>query len=749
MYMRSSTNSTHSSFDLDAFLRATRSALRACEIDAPAKIARTIAASLSLPSASVFLVGGRGARSVVALTEGSAGYVARPDGHPCSELALAQLPQVFLETPDHWWSKAAFSPEVVYRLTRPITALLALCHPENFPLPRFALGIADMAAALRSNYCGQTFLMDMQLGATLTSMVTKCIEQSVDIVGVSVTFGQQDLLHELLTRLDKARPAALVIVGGSLATLNSRRIIDGFPKTLVAKGAGEATICDVVAYWRGECPVDVINNIEFDPAMHECGVKRSRGHGPVTSPFLAVMSVGTTISLTQRMTLHRTTHRVDDRASIPIPELDLLHSTLRKRGVMQLESSRGCTFACSFCPRDHKGTWHGEVGSTYQDLLAHVRVVYNRHPTIARRIFLVDEEFFGYRDSSEERVLAIANTLSEAGFTFETSARVDQVYRPRQDTNWHIRRTRVWRSLVNSGLRRCLFGLESGVDSILMRFRKKTTSRQNIVACRILSLAGVPVRLTYITFDPLMTMDELIESYRFQGRTDLWLPCAPNDDEGTIIRRALDDEQAAAVGAGAPLYSQIPYMLVSMECLIGSDYLRQVEEAGLARDENALMGRRDADFIDPIIGQLSRHAQMWIDRSFALDYTLKSVIKIMGEDAQAPVMGLRLILKDYAYRLLGMMLTAANDRPALAARPDDGIRALEIATLCGWTASAGADVRARGINAIMTSLFEEFVMIMSGAITSELAHIRGEAHEIVRKELDKWQEPREWSLING
>lgn len=78
----------------------------------------------------------------------------------------------------------------------------------------------------------------------------------------------------------------------------------------------------------------------------------------------------------------------------------------------------------------------------------------------------------------------------------------------------------MWRTLCERGLRRCLFGVESGVSSILRRFNKETTSDQNALAIRTLSALA---RYTYITFDHLMTAEELLATHAFQARTDLLL----------------------------------------------------------------------------------------------------------------------------------------------------------------------------------------------------------------------------------
>ncbi len=113
----------------------------------------------------------------------------------------------------------------------------------------------------------------------------------------------------------------------------------------------------------------------------------------------------------------------------------------------------------------------------------------------------------------------VADTLAGGGFAWETSCRVDQVVRPDRDRAWHVERGHLWRGLVERGLRRCLFGVESGVTSILERFNKETTGAQNALAIRTLTALGVPPRFTYITFDHLMTETELRATYAFQGRS--------------------------------------------------------------------------------------------------------------------------------------------------------------------------------------------------------------------------------------
>jgi hypothetical protein len=104
-------------------------------------------------------------------------------------------------------------------------------------------------------------------------------------------------------------------------------------------------------------------------------------------------------------------------------------------------------------------------------------------------------------------------------------------------------------------------------------------------------------------------------------------------------------------------------MLVSMECLIGAAYTRKVQAAGLAGAIRPSMGRVDARFADWRIGVASHWAQLWVDRNFALDYTLKSLEKVLDGPPRHAVRQARAVLKDAAYAVLGEMIAAIEDQP--------------------------------------------------------------------------------------
>lgn len=610
---------------------------------------------------------------------------------------------VRLDTPDSWLSQAELTETAVYRLTRPDVHLMALYHPEFFPLPRFPLGISDVARAARSTLMGTVTLSDMQLGVTLEDLLQQLTTGAPDIVGISATFGQHDLMLQLLEAAFALPTPPLVVAGGSLTARNERLLLERYPDLLVARGGGEATIEGVLAYWHGDIARQEIPGIGYTGA--------ARGGG---------MAIG------RRRTAKPVAR---DTASDILPELDLLPATFARHGVAQLETSRGCTNTCSFCPRGHKGLWAGAAPGKLPWILDELGQVFDRHPDISRTLYLVDEEIIGAGDDAVSRVLELARTLHEAGFAWESSCRIDQTVRTDRDEAWHVERARMWRTLVDLGLRRMLFGVESGVDSILTRFNKEMTAEQNAWAIRTLSALGVPTRYTYITFDPLMSLDELKATHAFQGRTDLLLRPQPGLAPREIVRGVPDEEWVAAHTAGRPLHTGISYMLVSMECLIGAAYTRQATAEGLTGQPEPLMGRVACRYRDWRIGVASGWAQRWVDRHFALDYTFKSLEKVLDGPPRHAVRQARVVLKDAAYEVLGDVIGAIEqydlERPeqeaALSARIETALEA-RAGLLRDRMATTAAEVG---------------------------RHLSGEHAATLAREHGRWTSATSWELINA
>jgi hypothetical protein len=497
------------------------------------------------------------------------------------------------------------------------------------------------------------------------------------------------------------------VTGGSLTVRNETLLLERYPGLVIARGAGEPTIQDLLAHWHGDLPLDQVRGIGYRGAPR-------RGQGTLT--------IGRA---------HHTPTVANRQQSDIWPELDLLERTFARGGVAQLETSRGCTSSCSFCPRGHKGHWAGAAPEGLDWLLREFSAVFDRHPDVSRTLYLVDEEFIGRDAGAEARALTIAETLHRHNLAWETSCRVDQVVWPGKERGWHLDRARLWRELVERGLRRCLFGVESGVTSVLDRFHKETTGEQNALAIRTLSALGVPTRFTYITFDHLMSVEELRATHAFQARTDLVLKPLPHLSVEQVVDGVRDEDFVAAHSRGVPFYTAISYLLVSMECLVGAAYTRKVVSAGLAGQARPSMGRVDAVFADRRIGVLSQWAQQWVDRNFALDYTLKSLEKVLDGDPRRTVRAARQVLKQAAFDLFTTMLAMLGDT---GPSPDPGD--LDLLDLCCRT-------RADALVGELRPRVEQAVAEVSAVLPPHRA-------EILQREHTRWAaHDGSWRLINA
>ncbi|WP_223165527.1 B12-binding domain-containing radical SAM protein [Lentzea indica] len=609
---------------------------------------------------------------------------------------------LLIHDPDEWLSQAEISAEGVHRLSRPRLLLAALYHPEYFPLPRFPLAISDLARAVRTTLLGQVELLDMQLGAQLHHIVDRVDSGQVDILGISATFGQHDLMTELLDAVTTTDTPPMLVAGGSLTARNESMLLDRYPNLIISRGAGEPTIADVLSHWHKDLTMDQVRGVGYIGAPRGTGTMMIARRRNAVVPNLAQADI--------------------------LPELDLLDLTLTCNGVAQLEFSRGCTNFCSFCPRGHKGQWFGAAPESLRWMLREIGAVFDRHPHRSRTVYLVDEEFIGRGEDAVPRAFAAADMLAEEGLAWETSCRVDQVVRPDRDETWHRERAEMWRGLVTRGLRRCLFGVESGVTSILKRFNKETTGEQNALAIRTLTALGVPPRFTYITFDQLMTPAELHATHAFQGRTDLLVKPQLHLTAEEIVEGVRDEQWVAEHTTGRPFYYGISYMLVGMECLIGAAYTRQAEKEGLTGRPDPSMGRVEARYQDWRIGILARWAQLWIDRNFPLDYTLKSLEKILDGPAYERVRELRRVLKDAAYLLFGGMLNAMDATDVNATDRQ------ELDEVCA---------------AVVEAMIRELRGSLEPVVTAVCDDLPQEHRAILAREHDRWMLNYEWTLINA
>jgi Fe-S oxidoreductase len=518
--------------------------------------------------------------------------------------------------------------DFIDRLYLPKVLLVSLAKNDIYTYPRFALGISDIAHTIRSEYLGSVTLYDLQLSPDIDNLIEIIKKNDYDIIGLSMTFGLFDIMVTILDKIQKENIVSKIVIGGSLASITYEKILNNYNNVFVSLADGETFFIDFIEYYLNNRDLKSVSSLAYYDTN--------------------------TQSITKTKSITSCSY------SLSLPEFDLLIPTIKAKGVFQIETSRGCYNACSFCPRKHKGVWKGissDVNRIDRFLDQYLYILNRESLTTNNIIYVVDEEFIGANNTENySRAVEIAETIAKKQMKFETSFRMNAVYQANIPFERQIEKANMISTIRDNGLNRVLIGVESGVDTVLKRFNKNITALENINGIKLVTSLGIPIRFTYITFDPLMNFEELKETYIFQGRTDLLLNNNNKNDTKYLIK-AINDNETYDLSIGLPFYSQISYMLVSLECLVGSNYLKMCHDKNLVKNKffNSL-GKYEVEYEDRRIGLMSHYSQLWIDKYFSLDYTLKSLSKIHQNDTSGFIREKRTVFKKHSYSLLGKMI---------------------------------------------------------------------------------------------
>jgi radical SAM superfamily enzyme YgiQ (UPF0313 family) len=511
------------------------------------------------------------------------------------------------------------TPKLVSRLDIPRVLLVGLRPPTRFNhTPMIALGIASLAAVLRQHHWARVRMLDMRLGATITDVLNLVDEWEPDLIGISIDFGELATFHKLAetlyaSPLDK-KP--LLFAGNYLAHLFSDTLLKRYPYSIICHGEGEQFTLDLIEYRRGALSLDQISGA----AYLECDIVR---RNPVKR------------------------YKMD---TLPFPALDDLDKVVKDHGAVMLELTRGCSWnACTFCPRHHKQMiWRALPVEQAANWISWADQILNSHPEIRRRIYLCDEELIGQFDASgTEWLTDLSNAIASRNILnpIEINTRADQVIDMTRGWKWNLLRWRALRRLKRNGLQRILLGLESGSPSVLLRFKKGHSVEEGALAVRVITALGIDIRITFVTYDPLMTCNELMENYKFLGRQDILLRGVNALDE---LWEKLDcPEWLSTRAVGEPLFTKVCYLHNAMVVLPDSQYAKNIDkelksvgghEAGststavgtfrmpgntcISDDNNRSRERPKHHYREPIIGEISDAGERWTLLANQLTYMI-------------------------------------------------------------------------------------------------------------------------------
>ncbi|HLG62422.1 MAG TPA: cobalamin-dependent protein [Ktedonosporobacter sp.] len=525
---------------------------------------------------------------------------------------------------------ALLSERLKARLKLPSVLLVSLFHPDMYPTARLTLGISYLASYLRQRHLASVKLMDCQFDVEVVDVMEQIYRSQPDILGVSVNFGQFDLMEQLLDALydsTKMSEPPLVILGNILPAMCFQEILKVYPQVVICRREGELALAELVRWGRDRSRWNQV------PGIYYCS---DQGRLISTPPRYLPLE------------------------NLPPPALDTVPELFAHDGVITAEFSRGCQYnQCSFCPRSHKSSiWRTvPIASMLEhwEVFAQVFQHFNRMP----HVFLADEDFVG-RENADATVRRITDFLDEAQarnlrMTFDASCRADQIFRQDRDTRWHLERGRLFQRCLQGGLARLFLGIESGASAQLLRYNKGSTVEEMVSAIRYLSLLGVRLRFGFIFFDPLMSVQDVIENIDFLGRTDIILPALPGASiEEIYALVSSNHQQEIHQMSGPAVYEDVSYMVSPLEVLVKSRYhfdLQQQAPHMMSKQIDVSFARYSTSYVVPEIGIICKACQYWVNYCFPIVYALKGLQKVSHGEEKALLH--RAIT---AHRYLGYML---------------------------------------------------------------------------------------------
>lgn len=638
-------------------------------------------------------------------------------------------PKLLMKYTDHIYLIEK-TKKIMNRLSFPKVVLINPSVRDIFPIPRLALCVSSLAGYLRKYQKAEVFIIDMQIGSRIETLIGEIREIQPDIIGISISFGQIGVATSVLERIfsDKEIMARnpLVISGNAISAFGYKELIKRFPSLIVCNGEGELSVTGLVDYVKGKIDIDSVPGITY---LKERRIKRT--------PIIEV-----------------------NMNELPLPSMDTVEGIIRNNGALTMEISRGCSHsACSFCPRTHKPVkWKGMSTINVLKQLEQYKQIFDNFG-VEKRIFMADEEFIGWMENDEEgkRITNIMRGMINRDFNihFETNTRIDRIYNPQKGKPWHIKRMKMLTLCKKAGLDRLLVGVESGSDSILKRFNKNMKSSDSIMGIRILTSLGIGLRITFITFDPLMNFSELKENIIFLERRDLYLkPIALTKVSYSELFNAIhDDNFVRANLLNVPFYEYVAYMLVLLDVLANCDYIRLLSEEEIERGRALFVNNRKLDinmarykvsYVDKTIGDIAISCQKWIDRHFALDYCLKGIYKTASDTEREMIFRCRVEYRKISFYLLKSLVWMFDKENTININDNIVNKDKLIQLRQMWGRKSTNDITMNTID-----LFNEKMRLMVDEV--ENAVNTGKIHnnnKVLKRVIDYWRKDKGWSLIN-
>lgn len=367
--------------------------------------------------------------------------------------------------------------------------ILLIAPPESERVKAFSareyLGLEYLAAFLRHHEY-EVALLNCNSGTTAQEAVEAAITMNPRVVGIGIP-AQPSLLGalRLIKNLHTAGYDGHITLGGHAPTFGFHDILRTMPEiNTVVRGEGELTL------------LELMQTIESGGAFSDVkGISFRDGDEIVINPSRPL---------------------IKDIDALPFPSRDFLEEIIEKipaSARAAIATGRGCHRRCTFC--SVRAFYDLSKGPKIR-LRSPKRIVDEIEGVVDRynvsSFLFVDDNFIGPGNQGKRRAAEIAQEIMKRGLdiNFAMFCRADDV------------EEKLFILLKRAGLVRVFVGIESGVQSMLDRFRKGITVEENARAINILRKNGIVWDAGFMLYDPDTTFEEFKENVQFIRKINLY-----------------------------------------------------------------------------------------------------------------------------------------------------------------------------------------------------------------------------------
>lgn len=393
---------------------------------------------------------------------------------------------------------------------------VAFLYPNASRYIGIPLGVSSLGSVISNtgHHCAlfdATFIGDAHLGEAFIEHIRRCSCEVLLIHCTSADWWLVKFLLDLLVReLGTNRP--ITIVGGQHPTVLPEIVLKEPGVDVVVVGEGEIALEQILEHLQQGKDLSQVRN---------CWIKRNGQ--VVRNPIRELVS---------------------DLDALPYPQWALFDGKHRIQyaedgaptGVrpLNIESSRGCPHACTFCMNAYYRELYSGLGS-YCRAKSATRIVsealLSRNTLGINYIQFVDDNFLVYKERLEELSVIFP---TEVGLPFSVQASADKIDKKSVGL------------LKNMGVDMLALGIETGDESYRAKILgKNITDRQILNAVTLAKEHGIGTMAYYMVGLPFQTSEEIEHTIAFNDlvQPDICIVSSFFPFPGTPLHNAISDKQ--------------------------------------------------------------------------------------------------------------------------------------------------------------------------------------------------------------